>query len=70
MQEHQVSIDGVTREVERPFFVLATQNPFEFEGTYSLPENQLDRFMLCIDVGYPDRDTEKSVLNSHREGQP
>jgi MoxR-like ATPase len=50
--------------------VLATQNPFEYEGTYPLPENQLDRFMLCIEVGYPDRDFEKQVLATHRNGEP
>ena len=70
MQEHQVSIDGQTYTLERPFFVLATQNPYEFEGTYPLPENQLDRFMLRIEVGYPQREFERNVLHRHREGQP
>ncbi len=70
MSEGQVSIEGKTYPLAAPFFVLATQNPFEFEGTYPLPENQLDRFMLCIEIGYPDRAIEKSVLTSHREGQP
>lgn len=70
MMERQVTMDGQTHPLQRPFFVLATQNPFEFEGTYPLPENQLDRFMLNIDIGYPDRDTERNVLNSHREGEP
>src|SRR5213075_3455850 len=70
MNEGQVSVDGQTYPLEAPFFVLATQNLFEFEGTYPLPENQLDRFMLCIEVGYPDRDFEKQVLNSHRNGEP
>lgn len=70
MSEGQVSIEGTTYPLSSPFFVLATQNPFEFEGTYPLPENQLDRFMLCIDVGYPERSVEKSVLVNHREGQP
>ena len=70
MMERQVTVDGQTYPLQRPFFVLATQNPFEFEGTYPLPENQLDRFMLNIDIGYPDRTTERSVLNSHREGEP
>jgi MoxR-like ATPase len=70
MQEHQVSIDGRTYTLERPFFVLATQNPFEFEGTYPLPENQLDRFMLRIEVGYPERESEREVLSRHRDGQP
>jgi len=70
MNEGQVSVDGQTYPLEPPFFVLATQNPFEFEGTYPLPENQLDRFMLCIAVGYPDRDVEKQVLATHRNGEP
>lgn len=70
MSEGQVSIEGKTYPLSSPFFVLATQNPFEFEGTYPLPENQLDRFMLCIEVGYPDRSVEKNVLTNHREGEP
>lgn len=70
MSEGQVSIEGRTHKLEAPFFVLATQNPFEYEGTYPLPENQLDRFMLCIEIGYPERSVEKQVLVSHREGEP
>lgn len=70
MMERQVSADGVTYELNRPFFVIATQNPFEFEGTYPLPENQLDRFMLRIQVGYPDRSVERDVLVAHRKGEP
>ena len=70
MNEGQVSIDGHTYQLQQPFFVLATQNPFEYEGTYPLPENQLDRFMLCIEVGYPERDIEKEVLVSRRDGEP
>jgi MoxR-like ATPase len=70
MMEHQVSVDGKTHQLDAPFFVLATQNPFEFEGTYPLPENQLDRFMLRIEIGYPDRKVERDVLNSHRAGEP
>jgi MoxR-like ATPase len=70
MSESQVSVDGHTYTLEPPFFVLATQNPFEFEGTYALPENQLDRFMLCIEIGYPERQVEKQVLANHREGEP
>lgn len=70
MCEGQVSIEGRTHKLEAPFFVLATQNPFEYEGTYPLPENQLDRFMLCIEIGYPERAVEKQVLVSHREGEP
>jgi MoxR-like ATPase len=70
MNEGQVSVDGQTYPIEAPFFVLATQNPFEFEGTYPLPENQLDRFMLCIEVGYPDRSAERAALDAHRDGEP
>ena len=70
MSEGQVSIEGTTRELEKPFFVLATQNPFEYEGTFPLPENQLDRFMLCISIGYPELATEKQILANHRSGQP
>lgn len=70
MSERQVSIEGKTFELTAPFFVLATQNPYEFEGTYPLPENQLDRFMLCIEIGYPSREVEKSVLTDHRTGEP
>jgi MoxR-like ATPase len=70
MNEGQVSVDGRTYPLQAPFFVLATQNPFEFEGTYPLPENQLDRFMLCIEVGYPERSFERQVLNVHRDGEP
>ena len=70
MSEQQVSVEGETRPLPRPFLVIATQNPFEFEGTYPLPENQLDRFMVCLEVGYPGRDVEKEVLRRHREGEP
>lgn len=70
MSEGQVSIEGRTHTLEPPFFVLATQNPFEFEGTYPLPENQLDRFMLCMEVGYPAREIERTVLTDHRNGEP
>jgi MoxR-like ATPase len=62
MQERQVTIEGTTRRLERPFLVLATQNPIEYEGTYPLPEAQLDRFLLRISVGYPGRDDEALVL--------
>jgi MoxR-like ATPase len=70
MSDGQVSVDGQTHELPRPFMVIATQNPFEFEGTYPLPESQLDRFLLRIAVGYPDREEELQVLTSHRSGQP
>jgi MoxR-like ATPase len=62
MQEHQVTIGGTSFLLEEPFLVLATQNPIENEGTYPLPEAQLDRFMLKVRVGYPTRDQEKEVL--------
>lgn len=70
MSEDQVSIEGETHTLDRPFFVIATQNPFEFEGTYPLPENQLDRFMICTRIGYPNREKERDVLVSHRSGEP
>ncbi len=62
MQEKQVSIAGKERDLGHPFHVLATQNPIEQEGTYPLPEAQLDRFLVQIDVGYPDRETEKEII--------
>jgi len=62
MQERQVSIDGVTHRLERPFLVLATQNPIEYEGTYPLPEAQLDRFLMRIGIGYLGRDDEWLML--------
>lgn len=70
MSDAQVSADGTTYPLPQPFIVIATQNPFEFEGTYALPESQLDRFLVRIAVGYPDRETERVVLSSHREGEP
>ena len=69
MQEHQVTIGGTTYPLEEPFLVLATQNPIENEGTYPLPEAQLDRFMLKVRVGYPSRDEEKEVLLRMSGGQ-
>src|SRR5690606_39052020 len=62
MQEYQVSIGGTTYDLPRPFHVMATQNPLEQEGTYPLPEAQLDRFMLQIDIGYPDLAAERRML--------
>ena len=70
MSERQASIDGTTYPMPDPFMVIATQNPFEFEGTYVLPESQLDRFLMRIDLGYPARDAERNVLRSHRLGEP
>lgn len=70
MSDRQVSVDGLTRPLGPPFLVLATQNPFEFEGTFPLPESQMDRFLLRVHMGYPDRLTEKEVLTRHRDGEP
>ena len=70
MQEQQVTIGGETHILEQPFLVLATQNPIEHEGTYPLPEAQLDRFMLKIHVGYPTRDEEKEILWRMSSGRP
>jgi MoxR-like ATPase len=62
MQERQVTIEGRSNQLERPFLVIATQNPIEYEGTYPLPEAQLDRFVLRLGIGYPDRDDERALL--------
>ncbi len=70
MSDGQVSIEGTTHILAKPFFVMATQNPFEFEGTYILPESQLDRFMLRIKMGYPARSEERRILTMHRGGSP
>lgn len=70
MSDRHISVDGQTRPLGPPFMVLATQNPFEFEGTYPLPESQLDRFLLRLRVGYPARAAEKEVLRQHRAGEP
>ena len=70
MGERRVSIDGETRVLDQPFFVVATQNPDEFYGTYPLPESQLDRFLLRIRIGYPPKDVERSVLERRRGGDP
>ena len=70
MSDSQVSIDSVTHPLPDPFMVIATQNPFEFEGTYPLPESQLDRFLLRISVGYPSRDQELQVIEDHRLSDP
>ncbi|MCR2801685.1 MoxR family ATPase [Microbacterium sp. zg-Y818] len=68
MEERQVSADGVTRPIPDPFLVAATQNPVEHEGTYSLPEAQLDRFLLKLVIGVPARDAELAVLRRHADG--
>jgi len=62
MEEHQVTVEGETRALPAPFFVIATQNPTDQLGTYPLPESQLDRFLMCITLGYPDRKSERELL--------
>ena len=68
MQERRVTVDGHTHELARPFLVLATQNPIEYEGTYPLPEAQVDRFMVRISLGYPSREAEAGMLSAHQAG--
>jgi MoxR-like ATPase len=68
MQERRVTVDVQTHELARPFMVLATQNPFEYEGTYPLPEAQVDRFMVRVSLGYPDRAAEAGMLAAHETG--
>ncbi|MEE8466264.1 MAG: MoxR family ATPase [Dehalococcoidia bacterium] len=70
MEELQVSVDGVTRQLERPFVVMATQNPIEYEGTFPLPEAQLDRFLLRISLGYPSFTEELSVIERQEQTHP
>ncbi len=67
MAEFQVTVDGTTRNMSSPFMVLATQNPIEQEGTYPLPESQLDRFLMKLSVGYPSREEELAILETHEE---
>jgi MoxR-like ATPase len=69
MQERQVTVDGVTRRLDRPFITIATQNPIEQEGTYPLPEAQLDRFMFKLLVTYPTKEQEESILRLYAEGK-
>jgi MoxR-like ATPase len=70
MSDRQATVDGVSRPLGPPFIVMATQNPYEFEGTYPLPESQLDRFLLRLRIGYPDREAEREILIRHRDGEP
>jgi MoxR-like ATPase len=70
MEERQVSVEGETRPLPRPFLVLATQNPIELEGTFPLPEAQLDRFLLRLSIGYPNEADEKSIVRRFRAGSP
>src|ERR1700760_606941 len=68
MQERRVTVDGHTHELARPFLVIATQNTIEYEGTYPLPEAQVDRFMIRMSMGYPDRSAESVMLSAHEGG--
>jgi len=70
MSERQVTVDGTTHRLGPPFLVVATQNPHEFEGTYPLPESQLDRFLMRVKIGYPNREAERAILTQHRTGEP
>lgn len=70
MQEQQVTVDGVTRPLPRPFLVMATQNPIEYEGTFPLPEAQLDRFLMHLSIGYPSTNDEKLILRNLRREHP
>jgi MoxR-like ATPase len=70
MEERQATVDGVTRPMARPFLVIATQNPIELEGTFPLPEAQLDRFLLRLSLGYPDSDEEREILRRFRTADP
>ncbi|MGH3328219.1 MAG: AAA family ATPase [Streptomycetales bacterium] len=70
MKERQVTVDGTTHQLERPFMVIATQNPVEMEGTYPLPESQRDRFMARVSMGYPDPDAELTMLDTHGASSP
>ena len=70
MQEQQVTVDGTTRDLPRPFLVLATQNPIEYEGTFPLPEAQLDRFLMRLSLGYPSRADERQILVNLRREHP
>ena len=70
MQEYQVTVSGETHPLSTPFLVLATQNPVEYEGTFPLPEAQLDRFLIRISMGYPDHEDERQILRSQREAHP
>ncbi len=70
MSEGQVSVDGMTHDLPQPFIVIATQNPVDFQGTYPLPEAQLDRFLLRFSLGYPPPEVEMEVLEVHRKAEP
>ncbi len=68
MEEKQVTVDGISRPVSKPFFVIATQNPIEYQGTFPLPEAQMDRFILSLSLGYPTEEEELQMLQRHQDG--
>jgi MoxR-like ATPase len=70
MNEAQVSVDNTSYPLTKPFIVLATQNPVEHHGTYPLPESQMDRFLMCVRMGYPDEESEKQILSSQKVAHP
>jgi len=70
LEDGRISVDGTVHPLPSPFFVIATQNPVEFAGTYPLPESELDRFLLCTSIGPPDRETERRIVEAHRDGAP
>jgi len=70
MEERQITVDGVTHPLERPFLVMATQNPIEYEGTFPLPEAQLDRFLMRISLGYPDHEREIEIMDAQQYHHP
>ena len=70
MEEFQATVDGITYEMPKPFLVIATENPVEYRGTHPLPESQLDRFLMCLDVGYPDKQEEIVIIDRQSEEHP
>lgn len=70
MEERQVTVDGITHALPYPFFLMATQNPVELEGTFPLPEAQMDRFLMLVALGYPNREEERSILHRFRNANP
>jgi MoxR-like ATPase len=70
MEEHQITVDGVTHHLQSPFLVMATQNPIEYEGTFPLPEAQLDRFLMRISLGYPDFNEEMAIIERQEQTHP
>src|SRR5207245_8594754 len=70
MEENQITVDGITYHLPEPFMVMATQNPIEYEGTFPLPEAQLDRFMMNISIGYPNANDEMNIMDTHQHHHP